>query len=136
MSDLLMREHAPVTPEAWEQIDDEARRVLKLPLAGRKLVGKRTACVHVAGALGPEALESIRASCAGVAQMHPMISFASTQFQPSLDRGQLHVDGDDMGYVLVQSNRNLVPEMPGLTGFIFRPLAWALRHLPPLADIA
>ena len=38
MSDLLKREHAPVTPEAWEQIDDEARRVLKLHLAGRKLV--------------------------------------------------------------------------------------------------
>ena len=38
MSDLLKREHAPITPEAWEQIDDEARRVLKLHLAGRKLV--------------------------------------------------------------------------------------------------
>ena len=38
MSDLLKREHAPITPEAWDQIDDEARRVLKLHLAGRKLV--------------------------------------------------------------------------------------------------
>ncbi len=38
MSDLLKREHAPITPEAWEQIDEEARRVLKLHLAGRKLV--------------------------------------------------------------------------------------------------
>ena len=38
MSDLLKREHAPKTPEAWEQIDEEARRVLKLHLAGRKLV--------------------------------------------------------------------------------------------------
>jgi uncharacterized linocin/CFP29 family protein len=38
MSDLLKREHAPITPEAWKQIDDEARRVLKLHLAGRKLV--------------------------------------------------------------------------------------------------
>jgi uncharacterized linocin/CFP29 family protein len=38
MSDLLKREHAPITPEAWAQIDDEARRVLKLHLAGRKVV--------------------------------------------------------------------------------------------------
>jgi uncharacterized linocin/CFP29 family protein len=38
MSGLLKREHAPITTEAWEQIDDEARRVLKLHLAGRKVV--------------------------------------------------------------------------------------------------
>ena len=36
--DLLKRQLAPITAEAWEQIDDEARRVLKLHLAGRKLV--------------------------------------------------------------------------------------------------
>ncbi len=38
MTDLLKRQHAPITTEAWEQIDEEARRVLKLHLAGRKLV--------------------------------------------------------------------------------------------------
>jgi uncharacterized linocin/CFP29 family protein len=36
--DLLKRELAPVLPEAWKQIDVEARRVLELHLAGRKLV--------------------------------------------------------------------------------------------------
>ena len=36
--DLLKRHHAPITPEAWKQIDDEAKRVLQLNLAGRKLV--------------------------------------------------------------------------------------------------
>jgi uncharacterized linocin/CFP29 family protein len=36
--DLLKRSLAPITNEAWEQIDDEARRVLALHLAGRKLV--------------------------------------------------------------------------------------------------
>ena len=36
--DLLKRELAPITSEAWEQIDEEAQRVLKLHLAGRKLV--------------------------------------------------------------------------------------------------
>jgi uncharacterized linocin/CFP29 family protein len=36
--DLLKRKHAPLTEEAWEQVDSEARRVLKLHLAGRKVV--------------------------------------------------------------------------------------------------
>jgi uncharacterized linocin/CFP29 family protein len=36
--DLLKRELAPITDAAWAQIDAEARRVLKLHLAGRKLV--------------------------------------------------------------------------------------------------
>lgn len=36
--DLLKRHLAPVLPEAWEQIDNEARRVLTLHLAARKLV--------------------------------------------------------------------------------------------------
>jgi uncharacterized linocin/CFP29 family protein len=36
--DLLKRNHAPITLEAWTQIDDEAKRVLQLNLAGRKLV--------------------------------------------------------------------------------------------------
>jgi len=36
--DILKRERAPISSEAWEQIDDEARRVLRLHLAGRKVV--------------------------------------------------------------------------------------------------
>lgn len=36
--DLLKRSKAPVTDEAWQQIDEEAKRVLELHLAGRKLV--------------------------------------------------------------------------------------------------
>ena len=35
---LLKRELAPILPEAWKLIDQEATRVLKLNLAGRKLV--------------------------------------------------------------------------------------------------
>lgn len=38
MNGLLKRELAPIATEAWKQIDDEARRVLKLHLAGRKVV--------------------------------------------------------------------------------------------------
>ncbi|MDB5032980.1 MAG: hypothetical protein JWQ98_221 [Chlorobi bacterium] len=36
--DLLKRDHAPILEDAWDAIDNEARRVLKLNLAGRKLV--------------------------------------------------------------------------------------------------
>jgi predicted short-subunit dehydrogenase-like oxidoreductase (DUF2520 family) len=66
------------------------------PLAG-KLVGvvsRRAAVVHVAGALGAEALSPLRGACAGIAQMHPMISFASRRLAPSLDHGNVHVQGD------------------------------------------
>lgn len=36
--DLLKRKLAPILPEAWKLIDDEAARVLRLHLAGRKIV--------------------------------------------------------------------------------------------------
>lgn len=64
-------------------------------LSRDRLVGHQKATVvHCAGALGPEALEGARGPNVSVAQMHPMISFASKTFTPSLTRGQLHVDGD------------------------------------------
>jgi len=64
-------------------------------LSARGLVGHRPVSVlHCAGALGPEVLAAARGPRVAVAQMHPMISFASTAFTPSLARGQLHVDGD------------------------------------------
>ena len=44
----LRRELAPISDAAWAEIDDEARRVLKLKLAGRKLV-------DFSGPLGPTA---------------------------------------------------------------------------------
>ncbi|HEX8794211.1 MAG TPA: DUF2520 domain-containing protein [Polyangiaceae bacterium] len=50
--------------------------------------------VHVAGALGADVLAPLRGHCAGVAQMHPMISFASKRFAPGLARGNVHVAGD------------------------------------------
>jgi predicted short-subunit dehydrogenase-like oxidoreductase (DUF2520 family) len=67
---------------------------LAASLAEQGLVGRKTACVHVAGAMGAEALEPLRAVSAGVAQMHPMISFASTSRSPTLSRGNVRVDGD------------------------------------------
>ena len=37
MNDLL-RDLAPISAEAWEQVEDEAKRTLKFMLAARKLV--------------------------------------------------------------------------------------------------
>jgi predicted short-subunit dehydrogenase-like oxidoreductase (DUF2520 family) len=58
------------------------------------VVARRAVVVHVAGALDASPLSPLRGACAGVAQMHPMISFASTRFAPDLARGNVHVQGD------------------------------------------
>ncbi len=50
--------------------------------------------VHCAGALDAEILAPLRPLCAGVAQMHPMISFADPARPPSLAGGHAHVAGD------------------------------------------
>jgi predicted short-subunit dehydrogenase-like oxidoreductase (DUF2520 family) len=63
-------------------------------LRDTKGVSKRAVVVHCSGALRSDVLAPLRDVCAGVAQMHPMISFASLTFVPSLDRGNVHVEGD------------------------------------------
>lgn len=63
-------------------------------LAVSGVVRRSTVVVHNAGALPAEALAPLRGSCAGIAQMHPMISFASKTFFPSLARGNCHINGD------------------------------------------
>jgi predicted short-subunit dehydrogenase-like oxidoreductase (DUF2520 family) len=75
-------------------VRDRELEPLAKALAARALVHPKSVCVHVAGALGPEPLFALRAVCAGVAQMHPMIPFASLRHFPSLTRGNLHVAGD------------------------------------------
>jgi predicted short-subunit dehydrogenase-like oxidoreductase (DUF2520 family) len=62
-------------------------------LAKSGVLGRRTVVVHVAGALGPEALASLRGHCAGVAQAHPLLSFASPSRGPTLDGALLLVRG-------------------------------------------
>ena len=57
-------------------------------------IARRAVVVHVAGALRSDVLAPLRSRCAGVAQMHPMISFASCTHFPTLDRGNVHVEGD------------------------------------------
>jgi predicted short-subunit dehydrogenase-like oxidoreductase (DUF2520 family) len=58
------------------------------------VVSRKAVVLHVAGSLDTEPLEPLRGACAGVAQMHPMISFASPGFVPSLARGNVHIQGD------------------------------------------
>jgi predicted short-subunit dehydrogenase-like oxidoreductase (DUF2520 family) len=58
------------------------------------IVPRRAVAVHVAGALGADVLAPLRSACAGVAQMHPMISFASPRWSPGLLRGNVHIQGD------------------------------------------
>lgn len=73
-------------------VRDRDLRSLAERLVG--VVGRSSVVVHVAGALGADPLAALRGACAGVAQMHPMISFASTRFAPQLARGNVHVQGD------------------------------------------
>jgi predicted short-subunit dehydrogenase-like oxidoreductase (DUF2520 family) len=63
-------------------------------LAKSGKVPPRAVCVHVSGALDAEPLAALRPVCAGVAQMHPMMSFASKRRAPDLARGNVHVQGD------------------------------------------
>ena len=63
-------------------------------LADGRVLRRGTTAVHCAGALGPEPLAPLRALGVSVAQMHPMISFASTTKFPSVERGNVHVLGD------------------------------------------
>ena len=63
-------------------------------LAAKGLLKKTAVVVHNAGSLPADALAGLRGACAGVAQMHPMISFASTSSFPTLARGHCHVKGD------------------------------------------
>jgi len=63
-------------------------------LAERGLVARSAAVVHVAGALDTSPLQALRDAGVACAQMHPMISFASTARTPSLARGGVHVRGD------------------------------------------
>lgn len=58
------------------------------------LVKKSTVVVHNAGSQSADAIAPLRGKCAGIAQMHPMISFASTTSFPSLKRGHVHVKGE------------------------------------------
>ncbi len=83
-------------------VRDPALPVLAKDWADRRLVKRGTVVVHCAGALSADVLGPLRAVGAHVAQMHPMISFASTRFTPSLAGGQLRVAGDTRAVVVAR----------------------------------
>lgn len=63
-------------------------------LAASGVVPRKAVVVHASGAMPADAIAALRPVTAGVAQMHPMISFASTTTFPTLTRGHCHVKGD------------------------------------------
>jgi predicted short-subunit dehydrogenase-like oxidoreductase (DUF2520 family) len=63
-------------------------------LAESGAVSRKTAVVHVAGALGAEALAPLGDVTAGVGQAHPLLSFASADAPPVLEGALLLVSGD------------------------------------------
>lgn len=76
--DLLRRELAPVVPEAWKEIDREAKRVLALNLTGRKLVdfdgphGWTYAAVNL-GRLAPPARSPLEGVEARMRLVQPLV---------------------------------------------------------------
>jgi len=54
----------------------------------------RTVFVHLAGAFGPEVLAPLRSRSLGVAQAHPMLSFASKRYPPRFEGASLLLRGD------------------------------------------
>ena len=75
-------------------IRDRDVSVIAADLASSGVVPRGAVVVHNAGALSADALAPLRGLCAGVAQMHPMISFASLTSFPGLERGHVHVKGE------------------------------------------
>ncbi len=71
-------------------------------LVDARLVPKRAVVVHVSGALDATVLAPLRAVCAGVAQMHPMMSFASKRFAPGLRHGNVLTRGDRVAVARAQ----------------------------------
>jgi len=74
---------------------DGALPSLAQKLAEARWVSENAVVVHCAGALDAEVLAPLRSVTAGIAQMHPMISFADPNHRPSLEGGHAHVAGDE-----------------------------------------
>ncbi|HEY1694772.1 MAG TPA: DUF2520 domain-containing protein [Polyangiaceae bacterium] len=90
----------------------------------RPLLGRRSAVVHVAGALDAAILAPLREVCAGVGQMHPMLSFASAKRAPDLARGNMHVQGDPIA--VARARR--VARMLGMSARTIRNLDTVAYH--------
>ena len=108
------------------------------PLAERLVgvVARQAAVVHVAGALDAEALAPLRGACAGVAQMHPMMSFASIAFTPSLERGNLLVRGDKVAVARARELGRRLGMVPRMISGLDPGSIFACLNALPLAKLS
>lgn len=102
----LRREQAPLSDEAWSQIDDEARRVLELHLAGRKAVdfkgpkGLRKAAVNV-GRIDPLKGAPVEGVQSYLREVQPLVEYRvpfqlSRAEMDAIDRGCEDPDFDPL----------------------------------------
>ncbi len=93
----------PVTAELLIlAVRDRELEPLAKAMAESGAVRRGTVVVHAAGARASDALEALRGHADGVAQLHPMIAFASTRFAPALAGGHAHVEGDEAAVKLAR----------------------------------
>lgn len=82
-TDLLKRAHAPLLAEAWKEIDEQAANVLRLNLAGRKLVdfdgprGWHHAAVNV-GRLDLDTEAPVPDVAAGLRKVQPLVELRTS----------------------------------------------------------
>ena len=109
---LLKRELAPILPDVWTRIDAEASRVLKVHLAGRKLVdfrgpfGWAFAAVNT-GRLEPLAEEPAGGIAAAVRLVQPLVELRTPILLDvaELDSAARGGDNPDLSAVMLASKR-------------------------------
>ena len=87
-----------------------------------RVLPPRCVALHVSGALSSDAIAGLRPVTAGVAQLHPMIAFASPRTTPALAGGHAHVEGD--------------PEAVRVARLLARAVGLAPRTFPGLDPVA
>jgi uncharacterized linocin/CFP29 family protein len=102
---LLKRQFAPVLPEAWALIDDEAKRVLKLNLAARKLVdfegphGWKFAAVNTGRVLplasGKSSKQAANGVTASLREVQPLVELKAPFTLPVAELDAISRGADD-----------------------------------------
>ena len=98
--DLLKRKLAPILPDAWKFIDEEAARVLSLNLAGRKVVdfdgphGFTYAAVNTGRMTMLGTLGDIGPS-AGLREVQPLVELRSAMKLDSMELDTVARGGED-----------------------------------------
>ncbi|MBI5536113.1 MAG: DUF2520 domain-containing protein [Deltaproteobacteria bacterium] len=69
----------------------------RIPGVAKEMCGvvpQEAVVLHLAGGLGPEALDPLRGHCKGVGQLHPLLAFADLRRAPTLAGAFAHCCGD------------------------------------------